>query len=77
MSQKWCPGHRVHHEKSAFGVNSNAPDGLATYCKAWANKIQREWKKKHAVTVKANRQKYIAEVKLRNLRRRFENGTNP
>jgi hypothetical protein len=71
MPSKWCPGHRAYHQKEAFGANSNAPDGLATYCREWANHIQREWKKKHAVTVKANRRKYIAEVKTRNLRRRY------
>jgi hypothetical protein len=67
MPLKWCPGHQKFHSADAFGSNSNAPDGLATYCKVYANEIQREWRAKNSGKVQAIKREYIARVKRRNM----------
>lgn len=69
-AKKYCPGHNSFHPISEFGLNSNTPDGYATYCKPWANKLQREWKKANPDKVRDARKKYIENVKKRNLAKR-------
>jgi DNA replication protein DnaC len=69
---KHCPGHGKLHPITAFGKNICNPDGFSTYCKAYNNELQREWKEANPEKVKLQRKAYIKRVKAKNRARERE-----